>query len=54
MVLWILAAVLLAFWIIGLVLQVAGGFIHIALAVAVILGLVALFQGRTGRRTSTV
>ncbi len=35
--LWIIAAVLLAFWIVGLALKLLAGAIHIALVLAVIL-----------------
>ena len=52
MVLWIIAAVLLAFWILGLALKVTTGLIHIALALAVILFILGFFRGR--RSASTV
>ncbi len=44
--LWILAAVLLAFWVLGLALKVTTGLIHLALIAAVILFVVGFFRGR--------
>jgi hypothetical protein len=49
--LWILAAVLLAFWVLGLALKVTTGLIHLALIAAVILFVVGFFRGR---RSATV
>jgi hypothetical protein len=46
MVLWILAAVLLAFWIFGLALKVTTGIIHIALVAALVLFVLGFFRGR--------
>ena len=46
MVLWILAAVLLALWVLGLALKVTTGLIHIALAAALILFVLGFFRGR--------
>ncbi len=51
MVLWIIAALLLAIWILGLALKVAGGLIHVALAAAVILFIVGFFRGRSATVT---
>lgn len=45
--LWILAAILLAFWVLGLALKVTTGLIHIALIAAVILFVVGFFRGRS-------
>ena len=50
--LWVLAAVLLAFWILGLAFKVTTGLIHIALVAAVILFILGFFRGR--RTTTTV
>jgi uncharacterized protein DUF5670 len=53
--LWILAAVLLAFWILGLAFKVTSGLIHIALVAAVILFIFGFFRGRTtGRHSASV
>ncbi len=52
MVLWILAAILVAFWVAGLALKVTTGLIHIALVAALILFVLGFFRGR--RSTSTV
>jgi Family of unknown function (DUF5670) len=49
--LWILASILLAFWILGFVFKVTTGLIHIALVAAVILFILGFFRG--GRRTTT-
>jgi hypothetical protein len=46
MVLWILAAVLIAFWILGLAFKVTTGIIHIALVAALILFVLGFFRGR--------
>jgi hypothetical protein len=52
---WVLAAVLLAFWILGLAFKVTTGLIHIALVAAVILFIFGFFRGRTaGRHTTSV
>ena len=45
--LWTLILVLLARWVIGLVVDVAGGFIHLLLVVALVVFLINLFRGRT-------
>lgn len=50
MVLWILAALLLAFWVLGLAFKVTTGIIHIALVAAVVLFVLGFFRGRA--RTS--
>lgn len=46
--LYIIGAVLVAFWLIGFLLHVGGGLIHIILVIAVI---VFLYQFLTGRRS---
>lgn len=46
--LYIIGAVLVALWLIGLVAHIGGGLIHIILVIAVI---VFLFQFLTGRRS---
>lgn len=43
--------VLLALWVIGLVADVAGGFIHLLLVVALVVFLINLIRGR---RTTTL
>jgi uncharacterized protein DUF5670 len=50
--LWILAAVLLAFWVLGLAFKVTTGLIHIALVAALILFVLGFFRGR--RSTTAV
>lgn len=52
MVLWILAAVLLAFWILGLAFKVTTGIIHVALVAALILFVLGFFRGRAGASPS--
>ena len=44
--LWIVFIILLALWLLGLVLDVAGGFIHLLLIVAAIVLLISLLSGR--------
>ncbi len=46
MVLWIIAAIVLAFWILGLALKVTTGLIHLLLVAAVILFVLGFFRGR--------
>ena len=46
--LYIIGAVLVALWLIGLLMHIGGGLIHIILVIAVI---VFLFQFITGRRS---
>ncbi|WP_248341853.1 lmo0937 family membrane protein [Anaeromyxobacter paludicola] len=50
--LWLLAALALAIWIVGLAFKVTTGIIHIALVAAVILFIAGFFRGR--RSASTV
>lgn len=45
-VLWIVFVIIVAIWLLGLVLDVAGGFIHLLLIVAVIVLLYNLITGR--------
>ena len=47
MVLWVIAAILFAFWILGFVFKVTTGLIHIALVAAVILFILGFFRGRS-------
>ncbi|HZZ86271.1 MAG TPA: DUF5670 family protein [Anaeromyxobacteraceae bacterium] len=44
--LWLLAALALAVWIIGLAFKITTGVIHIALVAAVILFIAGFFRGR--------
>ena len=45
--LWILAVILIAMWLLGMVTSTTmGGFIHILLVVAVVVVLVRIIQGR--------
>lgn len=46
--LWLVIAVLIALWVIGLIAKIGGGFIHILLVVA---GIVFILQLITGRRS---
>jgi hypothetical protein len=50
--LWILAAVLFAFWVLGLAFKVTTGLVHIALVAALILFVLGFFRGR--RSTTTI
>ncbi|HEX6185321.1 MAG TPA: lmo0937 family membrane protein [Pyrinomonadaceae bacterium] len=45
--LWTILIILLALWLIGLVADVAGGFVHLLLVAAFVVLLVNLFRGRT-------
>jgi hypothetical protein len=47
--LWFLVALLLALWLGGLMLNVAGGLIHVLLVLAVVVAVANLFRG-VGRR----
>lgn len=49
MVLWILAAILLAFWVLGLAFKITTGVIHVALVAALILFVIGFFRGRSSR-----
>jgi hypothetical protein len=44
--LWLLAAVMFAFWIAGLAFKVTTGVIHLALVAALILFVLGFFRGR--------
>ena len=44
--LWILAALLIVFWLLGLAAHVAGGLIHLLLVLALIVIVIHLLQGR--------
>ncbi|MGE3961021.1 MAG: lmo0937 family membrane protein [Dehalococcoidia bacterium] len=48
--LWFILLVLLAVWLVGLLLDIAGGFIHILLIVALVLLIWNLFSSRRGAR----
>jgi hypothetical protein len=45
--LWTILVILLVLWLIGFVVDVAGGLIHLLLVVALIVFLVKMFTGRT-------
>ncbi len=45
--LWTIAVILLVLWLAGFAFHVAGGLIHILLVVAIIIGLIKLFTGRS-------
>lgn len=49
--LWLILIVVLAVWFFGLLLDVAGGLIHLLLIVALALLIVNLFQGMRARRS---
>ena len=44
--LWTLAVILFVLWLVGLSLKIAGGLIHILLAVALVVLLIGLLSGR--------
>ncbi|WP_153732296.1 lmo0937 family membrane protein [Sporosarcina obsidiansis] len=46
--LWLIIVVLIALWLVGLVMKIGGGFIHILLVVA---GIIFILQLLTGRRS---
>lgn len=46
--LWLVIVVLIALWVIGLVMKIGGGFIHILLIIA---GIIFILQLLTGRRS---
>lgn len=48
--LWLILLVVLAVWLFGLLLDVAGGLIHLLLIVALVILIVNLLTGRSGRR----
>ncbi len=45
-VLWIIFVVIVAFWLIGFMMDIAGGFIHLLLVVALLVLVYNLFVGR--------
>lgn len=47
-ILWIILVVILAFWLIGFLMDIAGGLIHILLVVALIIFVINLITGRRG------
>ncbi|WP_143745149.1 lmo0937 family membrane protein [Marinilactibacillus piezotolerans] len=47
---WTLIGILLLFWVIGLVLDVVGGLIHILLVIALIAFIYNMISGRKKRR----
>ncbi|QHJ69287.1 MULTISPECIES: lmo0937 family membrane protein [Planococcus] len=47
-ILWIILVVILAIWLIGFLMDVAGGLIHLLLIVAAIILIVNLISGRKG------
>jgi predicted membrane metal-binding protein len=47
-ILWIILVVILAVWVIGFLMDVAGGLIHILLVIAAIVLIVNLVTGRKG------
>jgi len=44
--LWTIAVILIILWLLGVVVHVGGGLIHLLLVIAIIVGLVQLFTGR--------
>jgi len=47
-ILWIILVVIIAFWLIGFLMDVAGGLIHILLVIAAIILIINLVSGRRG------
>lgn len=45
--LWTIVVILIVLWLLGLVLKIGAGLIHILLVIAVIIGLIQLFTGRS-------
>jgi len=48
-VLWAIIAILLAFWLIGAIINVIGALIHVLLIVALVLVVIALFRRNPAR-----
>ncbi len=46
--LWTIAVILIILWVLGFAFHIAGGLIHILLVVAIVVGLIKLFTGRSG------
>jgi hypothetical protein len=44
--LWTIAVILIVLWLLGVVIHIGGGLIHILLVIAIIVVLVRLFTGR--------
>ena len=44
--LWTIAVILIVLWLLGVVVHIGGGLIHLLLVIAIIVGLVQLFTGR--------
>jgi hypothetical protein len=44
--LYTIAAILILFWLLGLVFKIGGAIIHLVLVVALVIGLIQLFRGR--------
>ena len=44
--LWTIAVILVVLWLLGVVIHIGGGLIHLLLVIAIIVGLVQLFTGR--------
>ncbi|MHB8841815.1 MAG: lmo0937 family membrane protein [Candidatus Aquicultor sp.] len=49
-ILWIIIAVLLVIWVVGLAFKLAGALIHILLVIALVLLAINLISGALGRR----
>jgi predicted membrane metal-binding protein len=47
-ILWIILAVIIVIWLIGFLMDVAGGLIHILLVIAAIILVINLISGRKG------
>lgn len=47
--LWTLIGLLILFWIVGLVFDIAGGLVHILLVIALIVFIFNMITGRRGR-----
>ncbi len=44
--LWTIAVILIVLWLLGVVVHIGGGLIHLLRVVALIVGLIQLFSGR--------
>lgn len=44
--LWTIVVILIVLWLLGVVIHIGGGLIHLLLVVALIVGLIRLFTGR--------
>ena len=44
--LWTIAVILIVLWLLGVVVHIGGGLIHLLLVVALVVGLIQLFSGR--------